>query len=290
MYDCNLIKDILPLVAEGISSTETKKIAMAHMKTCSSCQSLYDQMIQETAPAKREKDSAIPIKQLHHKIKKRQHRTIALSVLLSAIVLIITGYHLFKPIPLSFQEAVTAVEKGDDGVYVHFSDRVGFYEITSKEDIDGYLSYDVVAVYTKMGRLFSKSYPKIGVITDQNSRVYYLDYLKQEDHVIYGPNISGGRLTLHRLAMNYYLVIMAGVFVVSGLLTKFVPFLRKISKLIMFFSASYVGAHFLIFGLGNTTYFILHDMLFVLIMTVMLFVAALLYEQNFRKWNSFSKE
>jgi len=43
-YDCNIILDLLPLLAEGMTSEETSACIYAHLANCPACKQTYEEM------------------------------------------------------------------------------------------------------------------------------------------------------------------------------------------------------------------------------------------------------
>ena len=39
---CSIIRDLLPNYAEGLTSPETSEVVKAHLETCHTCRSLYE--------------------------------------------------------------------------------------------------------------------------------------------------------------------------------------------------------------------------------------------------------
>ena len=106
--------------------------------------------------------------------------------------------------------------------------------------------------------------------------------------LLWGEPLNGGGQVLPRLTLNYYLLIAAGLTVITGALW-FV--LRKnrnnrIIRQIFFAPLSYVIAHLLICGVKGTTYFMGRNMYFILLIAVAIyFVLSLAWKTWIKQYN-----
>lgn len=92
MSNCKLVKDLIPLYVEGLTSEESTQLIEQHIAECSDCQSYYElikrdyEHQQKRAPAKRQIDEMI------QKLGKYQRRLKLISVLIALfLTYIITG-------------------------------------------------------------------------------------------------------------------------------------------------------------------------------------------------------
>lgn len=79
--NCNIIKDLLPLYADGALRKETAQTVEAHLETCESCRKDYEMMQKELAiPA------APQIQREHEKVLKNLKRQLKMKRLISAAI------------------------------------------------------------------------------------------------------------------------------------------------------------------------------------------------------------
>ena len=106
MKDCEIVKDLLPLVAEDMASEESKTFVNAHIETCEDCRKAYEAL---KTPV--QTDDAAPLKAVRKNVKKRGWLIAGLIACLVAALLFGTLARLFKPIPMhSAEEAFESVE------------------------------------------------------------------------------------------------------------------------------------------------------------------------------------
>lgn len=96
--DCYLIRDLLPLVVDGITSEETTKAVQEHIECCASCKKEYEQLQQElvlpqNADIRCESAKALQAMKYHMRWKRI---ALAISSVLVTVVLVVSGYLVFQ--------------------------------------------------------------------------------------------------------------------------------------------------------------------------------------------------
>ena len=287
---CNTIGDMLPLVAEDLASQDTIKLVEDHIKDCSKCRDEYEELSGSRLDfSKREDLDTIPLKNVKKKLKNRNLYTGILTAFIISLILFIGFDKVTKPIAIPYGTALESVETQGDLVYINFNEVVSDYEIVNY----GGNEYDLMAWKTYLSNFLKKGEDKSVVINpngEKINRIYYISQDQEIDKLIYGSpeTENGGRLTLPRLAMNYYLLIVGGIFTLFLLATVIFQKKEKISKItlpIMLISVSYILAHIVILGLNGTSHHILRDLLFVLIAAILFFIILILlvYKGNLIK-------
>lgn len=94
---CNIIADLLPLMAEGVASEDTVAFVRAHLQECPSCRAAYERM---SAPAPSVSEppvttQATAIRTLRKKLRRRRVLTALLSIALTLSLL--TAWLCIKP-------------------------------------------------------------------------------------------------------------------------------------------------------------------------------------------------
>lgn len=273
---CNTIRDILPLVADDLASEDTVKLVNDHMETCEGCREEYQEIKSGDTFIDKEGIETIPLKNIKRKLRTKNIYTGVLTAFIVSLILLLAIDKTTKPIPISFNKAVESTRYEDGRIFIQFTPEVTDYDITSYGS-----NYDIMAWKTNIGRIFKSSEPKntvVDVNKEKNSTVYYIDQGEELDHRIYGPiygrGDGGGRLTLPRLAMNYYVYIMGIIFLVFlslSIIFRKKEKLKKITDSIMLLSLSYVIAHILILGSQTSTHHIIRDLSFVIASMFLIF-------------------
>ena len=279
---CNVVQDMLPLVAEDLASGDTVTLVGEHIKNCPDCKDEYNELKKSKTDFKYEDDlEAAPIRDISRKLKKRRMYTGVLTGLIISLFLVLVFDKTTKAIPLSFNEAIESTRVEDEKLFIKFKEDVSNYDIVSTKGEN--INYEIMAWKTSLSK-FIKNESKTTVIDIENGKstlVYYISQGDELDKIIYGDNpySNGGVLTLPRLAMNFYVTAMGLILLVSSVLLFLFRKKSKINKaftIISFFSGSYILSHLVILGLRGSTHHILRDLAFVGITTILIFSLSIL--------------
>lgn len=278
---CNTIGDMLPLVVEGLASEDTIKLVKDHIKDCPKCKVEYEEINSSKVDlANRQELDAIPLKSVNRKLKNRNIYTGILTAFIISLMLFIGFDKITKPIALSYDKVVESISEQDELIIVNFKEDVTDYEIVNYTGNE----YELMAWKTYLGNLLKKGEDKSALINpngEEVNRIYYISQGDELDRLIYGQTEfeNGGQLTLPRLAMNYYSLLVAGIFVLSLLAIIIFQKKEKIRIIIlpiMLLALSYVLGHIVILGLNGTTHHILRDLFFVGISAILFFIIFIL--------------
>lgn len=293
---CNTIGDMLPLVVEGLASEDTIKLVHDHIKDCPKCKVEYEGISSSKVdlPNRQELDT-IPLKSVNRKLKSKNIYTGILTAFIISLMLFIGFDKVTKPIALSYDKVVETISEQDDLIIVNFKEDVTNYEIVNYTGSE----YELMAWKTYLGNLFKKGENKSVLINPNGEKVngiYYISQGDELDRLIYGQSEfeNGGQLTLPRLAMNYYSLLAAGIFVLSLLAIIIFQKKEKIRRIIlpiMLLALSYVLGHIVILGLNGTTHHILRDLFFVGISAILFFIIFMLlvYKDNLMRFVAVEK-
>ncbi len=135
---CEIIQDLLPSYADGITGQETAEAVEYHLEDCENCKKIYEDM-------KKEYDKKIETgeeKELLKKINKKMNRKTKIIILCAAAAVLVIGFfvkYLFtsalKDIPLSDVTVSASVYKIED---LYMDEETGEVELT-----DGIYSVNV---------------------------------------------------------------------------------------------------------------------------------------------------
>lgn len=275
---CNIIKDILPLVAEDLASDDTVRLVNDHIETCPRCKEEYMELkASKISHNSINKTETIPLKSIKRKLKIRNIYVGLLSALIIGLLLVLIINIATKPIPLSYTEAIDSRRIENGKLFIKFN------PIVSNYSIDSYGSeYGIMAWKTNISKVFDRGQAKNTVINIDNKKATIVSFISQIgelDKIMYGTIDGQGQLSLPRLAMNYYLLAMTILFVVAiflFFLFKNAVQIKKVLKIIIIFTLSYILGHISIFGGSGTTYHIIRDLSFVIVSCTLYFIIIIL--------------
>ena len=117
MKNCEIVKDLLPLVAEDMASESTKEYVNTHLETCADCKKAYDALKTPVAA-----DPAAPLKTVRKSVKQRGWLIAGLIACLVAALLIGTIARLKKAIPVNSVDAAFESVAVDNGIQFEMQD------------------------------------------------------------------------------------------------------------------------------------------------------------------------
>ena len=154
--ECSIVRDLLPLYAEGMVSPETASFVEEHLKDCEHCRNEYERLKAPCAvPAQ---NDAAPLLMLQKKMAAKRLRTIVLTAVFAVALLVSAFAVLDAPVYLPYTEELLAVEPvGENGLQITFDPSVTDFNYTVYQDPDGGNFYycDVEAWYSLWDRWFS---------------------------------------------------------------------------------------------------------------------------------------
>ncbi len=281
---CDVIKDLLPLYTENISSDDTRILVEEHIVSCESCKRELNKL--NTPKDFSLETNMLPLKKMQITLLKRKYLTILFSVSLTILVLIITMGYITAPeyIPYS-EKPVTIAKAANNSVIVHFEIPSARYEISKyrAEDNSGYI-YDISTWNSIWNRSICKDSPQDFILNPKGemvSSVYYCSNDDTEDILIYGkdPYPDGGTITLPRLVLSYYFTIA----VVGAVILGFILFLfrkKQNAKIIIFrlfaLPISYLLGHICIKGFTGISYSATRDFFTILLAMIPIYCVILI--------------
>ena len=195
---CNIIRDLLPLVADNLASEDTVKLVNEHMNDCKECKREYEQTKEEETKFKgKERIEVLPLKNIKRKLKSRNRYIGILTAFIVSLVILVGLDKATKPIPISFNNAIESTIYEDGKVFIKFTPEVSNYEVISYVD-----DYNIMAWKTNISKIFKNREAKNTVIDLNGKRDISIHYVNQNTHIdeqIYGPSYEGGRITLPKI-------------------------------------------------------------------------------------------
>lgn len=217
---CDIIKDLLPLYAEDMTSGDSRSLVEEHIASCECCRQYLKA---EKEPLLIQAEVNIQsIKRIKKSIRKRRWVTACLTCFLVLTVLYGTFMYLNSPVYLTAGEAIESVSTDENGVIMKivFTDDVAYheesYEVYEESDGKQKRGVHIVTAKQRWDSLFGRN-------TDVVSRTLTIGYMDkvvhcsvrsgENDSLVWGENIEGGcTIAEPRL----YLVYILGVALALG--------------------------------------------------------------------------
>jgi hypothetical protein len=213
--DCEIVKDLLPLYAEGMTSPASNEFIEEHLKTCTECQQALAAMRHEVMAEEELPEKELPLKEFSRTYRKKK-RGLAVMIGALAASLVIALYALLStPRYLGYAEAVESVQETDGGILVSFSGDVRHISIETYTDPDGSECADLECWTSTLDQLWKTPAAQQTLI--RGDKIWYRankDVI-DSDIQLYGP-AEGGSKTLRRLALNFWFLAAAGLTVLLG--------------------------------------------------------------------------
>lgn len=298
---CGVIRDLLPLYAEDLTSEETKELIHVHLDGCPDCRKQLEALRTPPAP---EPDASQALRAVKKSIRRRRLQTALLAALLvflplfsllargmeeqylpytEGLVRVEGVEHYSKDEPFPAQRAEGYFPRGGEpdegeGLVITFNGWVtGLESEYFVDDETGETTLYLQAWTHRVNLLIDDTAGgKISVETPADlsgrsmfypvpDRVIYGFGEKQQ--LLYGEPMNGGVQILPRLALAYYLTLAAGLAVVLGLL--WLAFRKKkaadLLRALFFAALSYPVGHLLVKGGETFSFFLARDLAFILI-------------------------
>jgi len=113
---CGVIKDLLPLYIDGVTTEDTNNLIENHLKTCASCQHYHQEITQEIPTVKIENQNSLdPLKKIKRKIKLKNIVIGFLSIIFIGIIFLISASFATLHRPVAYQENIVTVIPHDEG-------------------------------------------------------------------------------------------------------------------------------------------------------------------------------
>lgn len=276
--ECSIIRDILPLYTENMVSDETREFIEEHLSVCNECKKEMEKMriIDNLPPS-----NTVPLKNIRKKLLYKKIQIVLLTTALVLIIAISVFALLTAPKFYPYSDDILKLtENQNQSVTITFREDVKGFSYIESSDIDTDISVVQVEAWTSYfsENILKSSRQSITIpYTDKDKiSIYYLQNNNEDDVHIFGHNLSptGGIVSLPRLALNYYLYVAIGSFVLAVLLL--VVFRKKEMIRIwllrlMAIPVSYVLGHIFIKGFSTTTYTLQRDFFLILLVSVMIY-------------------
>ena len=278
---CEVIKDLLPLYVENITSDDSNQLIQEHLPECPAC-SAYEQELKGGITKRQGDFETTALKLVQQDIIKRRRNSIIFISLIIALFMFVTFSYLTKPKYISQKESGITVETTQENdIYINFSHNVTSCKIRRTTWEEGQRVVIIEAWTSIWDEILGKSTPSLSIknVKDSVDTIYYCSNQAGDDEdnmtIIYGTNPypNGGVVILPRLVMGYYFYLAILLSLVVGVLW---IILRKrkrasiICKYILLVPISYLAAHILL-GVSFVSYTAGRDFIMIILAAAMIY-------------------
>jgi len=269
---CNIVKDLLPLFHEDLTSDESNQMIKAHLDICNECSNYVHSIDDEDGIEDVEEKI---IDKIRHSIEIDKRNSVIISVLISVIIVVLISFSLTAPEYLSYDEQSMHVAKVESSDYIVLllDNQVSGYEI----DKIGNDIYSVTTWTTLLDRMLNKEMISSIVLNPEKQSVkslFYSAYDSSESIEIYGQQKEfKGVEVLPRLVIGMYTTLAICVsfilFIIKWLTLRWRKLNVLISRLLSF-TVIYVFVSFFVKGFTFPTYSAIRDISQILIITIII--------------------
>lgn len=302
--ECSIIRDLLPLYAENMASSDTTAFVEGHLKGCEACRREYERM-KAFQPIQEISDAA-PLLKLRRRMKAKKIQTIALTIVFVTALLVSAFAVLDAPIYFPYSEDIVAIgQLGDKGMLLTFDEKVTDFDYTLCDDPNGGDFYycDIQAWTSLWDKWFSKGNEvRSAVVTAQDTKPVIVVYVPNDGNenvciAKYDPNAENriekqagyegheSTVVMPRLSLGYYLIFAVTALAVLGVVWLFVRRKAKARawiERIGLYPAAYIISHCIVSGIGGASYSLPRDLSLIIFISVLLYGGLLLAHNIWR--------
>lgn len=277
---CDVIKDLLPLFVENITSEDSNQLIHEHLEECPDC-TAYEQNLKERITVNTGDIETIPLKKVQQDILKRKRDSIIfISLIVSLFMLIIFSY-ITKPHFITEKDSGVTVETSNkNNIYINFSENVTSCKLT-RETWEGGQQVVIVEAWRSIwDDILGKSTPSLSIKNVQETvdTIYYCSNEEKDGGnmtIIYGTNPypNGGVVILPRLVMAYYFYLAILLSVVIGVIWLILKNWKKASiicKYLFLVPISYIAAQVLL-GVSLKSFTAQRDFIMIIIAATIIY-------------------
>lgn len=278
---CEVIRDLLPLYAEGLASGSSKKLVEEHLAQCEDCRGALEEL---------KKPPLVPAEEpamgnVRREIAKRRWLAVGCAVLLLCAIGCGLLNWLTRPIYLD-ESVITAVTPNGDGTVTISMDAAAAGRKTFQLEVEPSAAGETLVIWTSrwLEMTWSEPIPRPLAITRTviHNGVYLFTGREGEEDLLLYENpekyVNGGVMTLPRLVLSYYflLALAAGgvVLIAAALLRK-----HRAGKVLAALGAllwSYALCQGIVCGFTFSSFYAAQEFCWALVMAVFLWGAAML--------------
>ena len=299
--ECNIIRDILPLYAENMVTSDTVDFVEEHLKGCEDCRKEYERT--KEPQSAQELSNVAPLLKLSRKLKIKRIQTITLTAVFVIALFVSAFAVLDAPIYLPYSEGLVTLEQlGDKGMLLAFDEEVTDFSYTVYEDPDeGDFYYCDIEAWTSLwDKWFSQGKGNLSaIVTTRHTKPIIAVYVPNDgtENICiakYDPNAEnrigknvdfGNVITLPRLSLGYYLIFAIAALAVMGIiwfLTRKKAELHVWVERIGLYPIAYIISHCIVSGINWVSYSLPRDFSLIVFISILLYSGLLLAHNIWR--------
>lgn len=221
---CDVIRDLLPLVAENMASPASSEMVNAHLLECETCRKVLEEM-KKTPPAVGEQREGAVLDRLKRAILRRRVLAAVCALFITAAALFGVFCVLERPDYLPSTVMNGTEELPDGGIVLRFTDQAQRCRVDYVTNENGEQEAVVLAWKTALTEFLGNDLSGTEtVIAPGTVRIWYSSNpYEDSDTLLWGRPVDGGLVSLPRSVLAFYFAaaLLAGcVFALLGALLR----------------------------------------------------------------------
>ena len=280
---CNLIRDILPLYAEDMVSTDTREFVSEHLGHCEECRAQLGHMRKSAGVIP---DAAVvPLKRIKKELCMKRLQTVIFTAFLACAIVTVAFGILTSPEFFPYSDHLLKVTEGSDGsITIAFNNKVTGYSCMKESDNETETEIYRINAWTTTWDLYLSDRGRQNMVIPSGKeteiQIYYAQNNGSEDVLIHGSDEHAREngVTLPRLIlMPYFIlaVLVLAILAMIRLLLRNKPAAVARTDRMILLPVSYIAAHLCIKGIRFTTYSSQRDVCMILLAAMLLYFAML---------------
>lgn len=199
--ECCMVRELLPLYLEELTTPETTVQIQAHLQACTACQAEKARLEQALPP----REPELPVKKLRKLLNRRRRFALLLTVLAVLLVAVSAFAWLTAPEYCNAGEAEPQILEAEGRLYITFSNRVQHSScLRTINGENGEAEYAIETWTTPLDRARGDGLQCICIPVEEHMTVWFAQNNGQADVLLYGEGTGDVRMLLPRLALGSY--------------------------------------------------------------------------------------
>lgn len=269
--ECCMVRELLPLYLEDLTTPETRAQIQAHLQICTACQEEKARLEKALSP----REPELPIKKLR-KLLNRRHR---FALLLTALAVLLVAASAFAwltaPEYCNAGEAEPRILEAEGRLYITFSNLVQHSScLRTVNDENGGAEYSIEAWTTPLDRAHGDGLQCICIPVEEHMTVWFAQNNGQADVLLYGEKTGDVRVLLPRLALGSYVTAALCLTAVLAAATVLLRKTRMFHGLLraLTLPISWLNGTIIVKGFDFTSYHIQRDMAMIALISVTILI------------------
>lgn len=269
---CCMVRELLPLYLEDLTTPETTAQIQAHLQTCTACQEEKARLEQMLPP----REPELPVKKLRKLLNRRRRFALLLTALAVLLVAVSAFAWLTAPEYYTVEVAEPRILETEDRLYITFSSRVQHSScLRTINGETGGAEYSIEAWTTPLDRERVDGLQCICIPVEEPMTVWFTQNNGQEDVLLYGEETGDARILLPRLALGSYVtaaLCLAAVLAVAAALLRKTRLYHGLLRALTL-PISWLSGTVIVRGFNFTSYHIQRDLAMIALISVTILIA-----------------